>query len=356
MNQPSDPERSSDAGILTFDERGRITSFSRGLEQILGWQKEFALWQPLDSIFRLPGEASSNEEVTSFRAYLPPAGQQKQIDVLNHNGVTVNLMVTCVQQDCPRGDACDTALVMRDLTTEQAAQNVRSYFLGSISHDFRTPLAALNASVELLLDDLEDLSREEIAHLLNSVHFSVAGLQTMIDNLLESTNIEAGQFRLRRRKTDLHQVADEALHVMRPLLDRRQQTLQRFIPRQLPIVKVDPTRLTQVLVNLISNASKYSPIGETIDLALRIDANQNIYVTVSDRGPGIPADRRDDVFRRYVRLSNKDEAQYGVGLGLSVVKAIVEQHGGQIAVEDRPGGGSIFWFTIPIENHEGGTA
>jgi len=348
MNQPTDPERSSDAGILTFDERDRITSFSRGMEKILGWQKEFALWQPLDSVFRLPGR------VTSFRANLPPAGQQKQIDVIHRNGETVNIMVACVHPSNSKGDECDTVLVMRDLTTEQAAQNVRSYFLGSISHDFRTPLAALNASVELLLEDLEELSREEIAQLLNSVHFSVAGLQTMIDNLLESTNIEAGQFRLRLRKTDLHQVADEALHVMRPLLNRRQQTLQRYIPRQLPIVKIDTTRLTQVLVNLISNASKYSSIGETIELALRIDNNQNLYVTVSDRGPGIPPDRRDEIFRRYVRLGNKDEAQYGVGLGLSVVKAIVEQHGGQIAVEDRPGGGSIFWFTIPVEKYEGG--
>jgi two-component system, chemotaxis family, sensor kinase Cph1 len=98
---------------------------------------------------------------------------------------------------------------MRDLTIEQAAQKVRSYFLGNISHDFRTSLAALNASVELLLEDLDELSREKIAQLLNSVHFGVAGLQTVIDNLLESTNIEAGQFRLQQHKTDLHQVADD---------------------------------------------------------------------------------------------------------------------------------------------------
>jgi len=250
-------------------------------------------------------------------------------------------------------EGCDTVLVLRDLTEEQAAKNLQSNFLGNISHEFRTPLSALNASVELLLEDLEELSYAEIAQLLNSIHFSVTGLQTLIDNLLESTSIEAGQFHIRRRKTNLHQVADEALHVMRPLLTRRQQTLTRYIPRRLPIVKVDPTRLTQVLVNLISNASKYSPIGSTIELTLRVDHKSTFYVMVADSGPGIPETNREDIFRRYVRLGDKDEAQYGVGLGLSVVKAIIEQHGGQITVEDRPGGGSIFWFTLPVEESEG---
>jgi len=340
MNQNPETEFSTDAGIVTFDSRGRVTSFSRGAEKITGWPREMALFQPLDTVFRL------SNRTFSFQSLLPLAGRQKQIYVQHHNGEELALMVTCVQLDA---EQCDTILVLRDLTEEQAAKNLQSYFLGSISHEFRTPLSALNASVELLLEDLEDLSHAEIAQLLNSIHFSVSGLQTLIDNLLESTSIEAGQFRIRRRRTDLHQVADEALHMMRPLLTRRQQTLTRFIPRQLPVVKVDPTRLTQVLVNLISNASKYSPIGETIELTLRIENHDTLYVMVADNGPGIPPGAREDIFQRYVRLGDKDEAQYGVGLGLSVVKAIVEQHGGQIAVEERLGGGSIFWFTLPLE-------
>jgi K+-sensing histidine kinase KdpD len=340
MNQNPESEFSTDAGIVTFDSRGRVTAFSRGAEKITGWPREMALFQPLDSVFRLSGRTFS------FQSLLPLAGRQKQIHVQHHNGEELALMVTCVQLEA---EQCDTILVLRDLTEEQAAKNLQSYFLGSISHEFRTPLSALNASVELLLEDLEDLSHVEIAQLLNSIHFSVSGLQTLIDNLLESTSIEAGQFRIRRRRTDLHQVADEALHMMRPLLTRRQQTLTRFIPRQLPVVKVDPTRLTQVLVNLISNASKYSPIGETIELTLRIENQDTLYVMVADHGPGIPPEAREDIFQRYVRLGEKDEAQYGVGLGLSVVKAIVEQHGGQIAVEERLGGGSIFWFTLPLE-------
>lgn len=344
MNPNPDTEFSTDAGIVTFDSRGRVTSFSRGAEKITGWPRELALLQPLDAVFRLP------DKTTSFQSLLPRAGLQKQIHVQHHNGEALALMVTCIQLEVEK---CDTILVLRDLTEEQAAKNLQSYFLGNISHEFRTPLSALNASVELLLEDLEDLSHVEIAQLLNSIHFSVTGLQTLIDNLLESTSIEAGQFRIRRRRTNLHQLADDALHVMRPLLKRRQQTLARFISRQLPVVKVDPTRLTQVLVNLISNASKYSPIGETIELTLRIENQNTLYVMVADRGPGIPARAREDIFQRYVRLGDKDEAQYGVGLGLSVVKTIVEQHGGQIAVEDHPGGGSIFWFTLPLEESEG---
>ena len=344
MSQIPDPELSTEAAIVIFDIRGRISTFNHGAEKILGLPRELALWQPLDTVFRLP------EEGITFKDQLPNTGYKKQINIKTHSGETVSLMVTCIKT---QSEPFDNILILRDLTEEQAAKSLQSYFLGSISHEFRTPLSALNASVELLLDDLDELSRAEIAHLLNSVHFSVAGLQALIDNLLESTNIQAGQFRLRLRKANLHQIADDALQVMRPLLNRRQQTLTRYIPRQLPTAKVDPSRLTQVLVNLISNASKYSPIGTTIELTLRVDHETLLYVMVADRGPGIPVEEREDIFRRYVRLGDKDDVQYGVGLGLSVVKAIIEKHGGQIAVEDNPRGGSIFWFTIPLEVSEG---
>ncbi|HBX68460.1 MAG TPA: hypothetical protein DEH25_03495 [Chloroflexi bacterium] len=343
MNPNPDPEFSTEVGIVAFDAAGCITSFNHGAEKISGWPGELALSRPLDAIFRLP------EEQISFQMLLPRPGRQKQIEVLHQNGEALTLLVTQVQLPSNEGD---TVLVLSDQTEEQAEKKLQSYFLGNISHEFRTPLSALNASVELLLEDLGQLSQAEIAQLLNSIHFSVTGLQTLIDNLLESTSIEAGQFRIRRRKTNLHQVADEALHIMRPLLTRRQQTLTRYIPRQLPIVKVDSTRLVQVLVNLISNASKYSPIGETIELTLRVDGN-SLHGMVADHGPGIPLETRTDIFRRYVRLGDKDEAQYGVGLGLSVVKAILEQHGGQISVADNPGGGSIFEFSLSLEEGEG---
>lgn len=111
---------------------------------------------------------------------------------------------------------------------------------------------------------------------------------------------------------------------------------------------IDPTRLTQVMVNLLSNASKYSPIEEQIELNLQILDDDTLRVSVADHGPGIPLPNRKNIFSRFVRLDSRDGSQYGVGLGLSVVKTIVEEHGGKVGIEDCPGGGATFWFTIPL--------
>jgi two-component system sensor histidine kinase KdpD len=183
---------------------------------------------------------------------------------------------------------------------------------------------------------------------MNSIHLSVTGLQTLIDNLLESASIQAGSFRIRRRSIELDQVVSEALQVLKPLFDRRRQTLMLNECSDIPTIEADPTRLTQVLVNLLSNASKYSPIGESIALSIRLFNEHLIRVEVTDRGPGISSLDRENIFHRFVRLSNPDDTQYGVGLGLSVVKTIIEQHGGEVGVDDNYDRGSIFWFTIPL--------
>jgi PAS domain S-box-containing protein len=334
-------------GIVTFDTQGHITFFSQGAERITGWSSEEALGQLLNNVFRLP-----DGNADQFMERIPPRGGKRQIGVLARGGRLTTLAVTGARLIPPTSDTVQVALVLRDITEEEAVQNLRSYFLANISHEFRTPLSALNASVELLLDEVEHLSPAEIQELLNSIHMSVTGLQTLIENLLESINIEAGRVNIRRCSTDLDEVCAEAIRVMQPLLDRRQQRLSLTKPPQLPLVSADPIRLTQVLVNLLSNASKYSPMGQAIDLSVEWVGDNLLRVAVADRGPGISPTDRKNLFRRFVRFGAQDGAQYGIGLGLSVVKAIVEEHGGEVGVDERPGGGSIFWFTLPLTGGE----
>jgi signal transduction histidine kinase len=113
------------------------------------------------------------------------------------------------------------------------------------------------------------------------------------------------------------------------------------------VVRADPRRTVQVLVNLLSNASKYGPDEAEITIGAAVDEG-SVKVIVADRGPGIPMEHHKTMFRRFIRLGmNNGKAQYGAGLGLSVVKAIVRAHGGQVGLDDRPGGGTIFWFTLP---------
>ncbi len=240
------------------------------------------------------------------------------------------------------------ALLLRYAIKEEALQHLRSHFLANITHEFRTPLAALHASVEFLAEETEHLSRSEIIRLLHAIHISVTGLQTLIDNLLESISIEAGHFSIRPRTIDFKEVVSECTRIMKPLLDRREQQVTVSYQEPLPQVYGDSTHLVQVLVNLLSNASKYGPMGKPIELSVTIANNNMIQVAVADQGEGIPPAKRDSLFYRFSRLNTAGSAQQGVGLGLWVVHAIVSEHGGTVGIRERPGGGSIFWFTVPI--------
>ncbi len=329
-------------GIATLDQRGRVTFFSRGAERITGWQRDEAVGSSCDRVFR-PIETDE-----PFSKLIPVPGHRRKILVELRDGRQVTLAVTGAQLFSPERGNARVALVFRDVSEEEAVHRLLGHFLANVAHEFRTPLSSLAASVELLLDQAPDLQLSELEELLTALHLGVLGLQTLIDNLLESASIEAGHFRVQPRPSNLGDIIAEALRTMQPLLDKREQRLVVELPVATPVVQADPRRTTQVLVNLLSNASKYGPDDAEIEVRAVV-AGDRIQVSVSDSGPGVSANYRKDLFRRFVHpISGSDLAQVGVGLGLSVVKAVVEAQGGQVGVNDREGGGSLFWFTLPM--------
>lgn len=332
-------------GIVTMDRQGHITFFSHGAERISGWQRDQAVGRTCDRVFK---PLDSHEP---FSQLIPSPGRRRKISVELPDGRHATLAVTGAQLSPPEGGDARVALVFRDISEEEAVHRLLGHFLANVAHEFRTPLSSLAASVELLLDQAPDLDADELQELLTSLHLGVLGLQTLIDNLLESASIEAGHFRVQPRPSPLGNIIADAIAMMQPLLDKRGQELVVELPLQssaMPVVQADPRRTVQVLVNLLSNASKYGPDDAEIEVSAALQ-DEWIRISVADSGPGVPAEYRQDLFRRFVHpgLGN-DRAQVGVGLGLSVVKAVVEAHGGQVGVEDHPGGGLVFWFTLPV--------
>lgn len=327
-------------GVVTLDQHGRITFFSQGAETLTGWTAVEALGKQANELFVL-AEAGGKQ----FLEMLPSSGK-RQLTIQTRHGKNRVLAVTWADLTAVAGTDAEAVLVLRDVTQEETLQRLRSYFLANISHEFRTPLSTLNASIELLLDEKEQFSLAEVRQLLKPSHLSLLSLQTLVDNLLESSSIEAGQFSLRKRPFHINQAITDAVNIARPLIERRQQQLSLSEPPQLPEIEADATRITQALINLISNASKYSPIGEAIDIQIAQEAT-GLRLTVADRGPGTPEAERDHLFHSFVRLHSTDGEQYGIGLGLYVVKTIIEAHGGQVGVNGREGGGSLFWFSLP---------
>jgi signal transduction histidine kinase len=227
--------------------------------------------------------------------------------------------------------------VIRDETEVEAARRLRDTVLANISHEFRTPLSAQLASLELLRDQLPDLESGEIQELVLSIERGTLRLTRLIDNLLESTRIEAGQDSLRRQKIALDDVVEEAVGLMAPLVDQRQQQLEVNLPYPLPAVNGDATRLVQVFVNLLANANKFAPAASTIRVGGSV-ADREVTIWVEDEGPGLPDGAVDTLFQRFRRSSGEEPVEGGMGLGLYIVKSIVDRHGGRMEVQEKAKG------------------
>jgi two-component system phosphate regulon sensor histidine kinase PhoR len=335
-------------GIITLDGEGRITFFSHGAERVTGWSDTEVIGRLVDDTFQLAGTDEP------FSSILPSvSGGRQKADVLLADDRIASLAITGARLTRSGERKTETALVFRDISEEEAVHRLLGQFLANVAHEFRTPLSALEASIELLLDQAPELSTTELQELHTSLHLGILGLHTLVDNLLESANIEARRFRIFPRASDLGNIIADAAQTMQPLLAKYEQHLTIELPMNIPVVQADSRRTVQVLINLLSNASRYGPPGEEINLRVTADA-RFARVAVIDRGPGIPPEQRANLFRRFVFPHADDVvSQAGAGLGLSVVKAIVTAHGGQVGVDDWPGGGTIFWFTLPIDEEAG---
>jgi two-component system phosphate regulon sensor histidine kinase PhoR len=333
-------------GIVILDEDSRISFFSPGAERITGWSREDALGRACNEVFQL------FESGELFSQHVPAVGKRNKLVVRLADGRQATLAISGARMAPSAAGESGVALVLRDVTETEIMHRLVGEFLANVTHEFRTPLAALAASAELLLDQAPTLSQAELQELLSALHLSILSLQTLIDNLLESARVEAGRFRVFPQPVDLGQLLEEAVRIMQPLTTKHNQCLLVERPAHIPLVQADPRRVGQVLINLLSNAVKYSP--DETEISVRVTTTDRwARVAVADCGPGVPADYHPDLFRPFVRPASTDNLlRHGAGLGLSVTKAIIDAHGGQVEVEDRPGGGSIFWFTLPLAEED----
>jgi PAS domain S-box-containing protein len=331
-------------GLLTLDRQNRITFASAGVEKMIGRETEQIIGRMIDDIFLSP------EGEIRFSDQLPAAGQQRRISVRLKDGEERLLSISTAKLVPPEASGSNRALVLRDVSNEEYIHRLLGDFMANITHEFRTPLAALEASSELLLDNLRNLSQTEIEDLLISLNLGIINLQTLIDNLIEAASIEAGRFKVSPQPVSIESILREAQETIHPLAKKYALRLVIATGMESIPVLADRRRTVQVLVNLLSNAIKHSPENGTVQVRNSIIGNK-VRVEVIDEGSGVPVDQHSHLFHRFAHLDSSNErARQGAGLGLSVVKAIVEAQQGEVGTTDFPEGGTSFWFTIPLAN------
>ncbi len=241
----------------------------------------------------------------------------------------------------------ELAVLVQQLNTllEKNATHVRVLreTLDNLAHDLRTPLTRLRGTAELALQDSGDPAQARDA-LLECINESDR-VRHLLETLLDVSAAEAGALALNRDVIDVRSLVERAEDLYREVAEERGITVSLALPPEPVLADVDAVRLGQVVSNLLDNALKYTPAGGRVTLALRREARE-IALTVSDTGPGIPVEEREAVFRRLYRR-DASRSQRGLGLGLSLVKAMVEAHAGTVRLEDAPGGGARFEVRLP---------
>ncbi|MEO6420749.1 MAG: HAMP domain-containing sensor histidine kinase [Polyangiaceae bacterium] len=236
-----------------------------------------------------------------------------------------------------------------EMASEIAQQNENQLnFLAGVAHDLRNPLTALKMSGALISPETPLPSEERVRQLFTRMQRQVDRLDRMVGDFLDASRIEAGILELRLEPCDLREPALTVVELLEPTAPRHEIVLN--LPSEAVVAQVDPTRIEQVLTNLVSNAIKYSPRGGRIEVTVACDVEAS--VTVTDHGVGLSAEDREHLFKPFQRRGPARESIEGVGLGLFVARRIVDAHGGRIVVESIIGRGSTFRVRLPMSRIE----
>lgn len=241
--------------------------------------------------------------------------------------------------------------VFHDITELRRLNDLKTDFISMVSHELRTPLTSIKGFVKLVLvEDLGPLTPQQ-RECLAIADSEADRLTQLIDDLLDTSRIDAGKMTFTWEELDVRELVEQVLHTMRPQIADQQLTVQVSLPEQAPAVRGDRQRLIQILTNLIGNALKFTPPGGRVDITATV-APGKLVVSVADTGIGIPPHALDHIFERFYQVDRGEQADApdasGAGLGLAITRQLVELHGGRIWAQSAPGAGATFTFTLPI--------
>ena len=250
------------------------------------------------------------------------------------------------------GNYIGRVLALRDVTTEREIADMKNEFVSTVSHELRTPLTSIKGYVDLILDGSAGPINEVQEEFLGIVKENSDRLVELINEMLDISRIESGRVHLRVEPLDMADSIEGAVDTFRAVLSQADRTIDVQVPDNLPLVVADADRVGQVLINLISNALKYSPGGGQVTVNAK-HSGDYVVVAVTDQGLGISREDQKRLFTKFYRVDTAMTREIGgTGLGLSICKTIIELLGGEIGVTSKPGKGSTFWFSVPLAPQE----
>jgi signal transduction histidine kinase len=241
-------------------------------------------------------------------------------------------------------------IVFRDITREREIAQAKNEFVSVVAHELRTPMTSIKGYTDLILQGALGEVNDEQRHFLRIVKANVDRLSELIGDLLDTARIEAGRIRLEIEPIQVTSIVGEVCDSLAETIRERGLELTVEADPDVPTVQADRNRLIQILMNLLSNAYRYTPSGGSITVSVRL-TDDAVLVAVADSGIGIAPEDQERIFERFHRVDNEIvNRQTGTGLGLTIARSLVELHGGRLWLESEFGVGSTFFFTLPIQH------
>lgn len=323
-------------GVMVVDREGSVIAVNAVAQDILGTTKGEGL---------LVSQLTRNYQVNKFVGNLLAEGQNKQdeVNILDEAGRTKNIRLSGATV---AGMNKEVVIVLQDITDLRQLEQQRKDLVANISHELRTPLTAIRGFAETVLDG--QLDQDTARHFLDIIRSESLHLSRLLNELLNLSRLESG-FRRKQGTSSVRQVAREAAELLGDMAAARETKIEIDMATDVQVA-VEQDYLEQIIVNYIDNAIKYTPPGTKIKITADRMDDGFVRIAVTDNGPGIPGEDQDRLFQRFFRVekSRKREAG-GTGLGLTIVKHVVEGFGGQVGVVSHPQTGTSFWATLPAK-------
>lgn len=275
----------------------------------------------------------------------------KEITIHDKN---MQLFITPVK-DNTQGGLIGASVLLHDITLEKNLDVMKDDFTNMMVHELRAPLTAIRGAASLIRTEKAKLNEEEIEKLLTITTDQSTKLLNLVGGILDAAKLEAGKFALQKSITDIKKAVEQSVALFTTQAHTKHITLTLSADDSIPPFLLDPMRFGEVMNNLLSNALKYTPEHGTVSVQLKqkhSESGEQVVLTVADNGIGIAKERQSQLFSKFYQVQHeKSDLRYitkGTGLGLYIVKGIVEAHGGDVTVESEPNHGTTFSFTLPI--------
>jgi PAS domain S-box-containing protein len=343
-------------GVIATDKNGTILLFNRASEEMLGLSAINVLSKPYDQVWGLEtekGEAvppENNPMQKAIKNRVPVADSSFYYVRKDEKGAPQARfpVASTVSPVALNGEVIGMINVFRDITREKQVDRMKTEFISLASHQLRTPLSAIKWFTEMLLNgDAGKLTPEQLEFAKN-VSDSTERMIALVNSLLNISRIESGRIIVEPKPTDLNELVQGIINDLKAKTEERQQTLVVSVHKDLPKINLDPRLIGQVYLNLLTNAIKYTPKGGEIAVFISRSGDE-VVSQVTDNGYGIPKEEQAKLFGKFFRATNITKIETdGTGLGLYLVKAIIESSGGRIWFESEEGKGTTFWFSLPM--------